>query len=123
MSLESDLTTSLQGNATLAAVVSTRTEPAPLRQAQTLPAVTWFVAGRTFEQPVSRSIKGTRTTLQFDTWAATPAGAETAMAALKTALLAFTTSAHCLEFIGEWDIPEPEDIPIFHRALRVDILT
>lgn len=123
MSLESDLTTSLQANATLVAVVSTRTEPAPLRASQTLPAVTWFVVSRTFEHPISRAVTGMLTTLQFDTWASTPAGAETTMAALKTALLAFTTSTHSLTFQGEWEVPEPDDVPIFHRALRVDILT
>lgn len=124
MSLESDLKTYLQASATaLIALVSTRTEYGPLRQGQTLPAVTWHTVTRTFEQPVSRAISGTLTHLQFDCWDDDPAGAEAVCAALKTGLLSFTTSAHDLIFEGEWEIPEPDDVPVFHRALQVAILT
>jgi len=123
MSLESDLTSALQANATLTAVVSTRTEYGPLRQDQTLPAVTWHTISRTFEQAINRTVGSTLTYLQFDCWATTPAGAEAVAAALKTALLAFTTSAHSVLLNGEYEVPEPEDIPIFHRALQAAILT
>lgn len=123
MSLESDLTSSLQGNATLVAVVSTRTEYGALRQSQTLPAVTWHVMTRTFEHPISRSVAGIHTYLHFDCWATTPAGAEAVAVALKTALLAFTTSTHCLSFTGEYEVPEPDDVPVFHRVVQAAILT
>lgn len=124
MSAESDLATALQANATLTAVVSTRTEPAPLRHQQTLPAVTWWVVNREFEQAVDRTVRGTRTSYQFDCWDDDgPAAAEAVAAALKTALLAFTTSAHTVILTGEWDVPEPDDTGIFHRAVTVDILT
>lgn len=124
MSLESDLKSHLQTAATsLYPLVGTRVEYGPLRQAQALPAVTWHVVTRAFEQPVSRAVTGTLTHLQFDCWDYDPAGAEAVCAALKSRLLTFTTSAHSLTFEGEWEVPEPEDVPVFHRALQVAILT
>ena len=125
MSLESDLKTYLHGaSATnIKALVSTRIEYGPLRQGQTLPAITWHRVNTGFEQAVNRSIKGTLALLQFDAWATTPAGAEAVIAALKTDLVGFTTSTHGMTFGFEGDVPEPEDIPVFHRALQVSILT
>ena len=123
MSLESDLKTSLQANSTLTAVVGTRTEAGPLRHQQTLPAVTWHVITRTFEQAANRAVKGTLTAIQFDVWAATPAGIVAAAEALKTAILAFTTSTHSLTIDAEYDVPEPIDSGVFHRAITCSILT
>ena len=123
MSLESDLKTSLQGNATLIAVVSTRTEPGPLRPEQTIPAVTWHIVTRTFEQAMNRSVAGKLTSLQFDGWGNTPQEAEEVIVALRTALIAFTTGTYDLYFTGEFEVPEPSNLPVFHRVLTADVLT
>lgn len=128
MSAESDLVTALRADGTLTAVISTRLEPAPRRLGQTAPDLTWRVIKREFDQALDRSVGGTRTEYQFDAWASTEAaagtaGAEAVMAALKTALLAYTTSAHDLTFTGEFDVPESDDIKLAHRVLTVEILT
>jgi hypothetical protein len=90
---------------------------------QTAPDLTWHVITRTFEQPVMRVVTGTVTHYQFDAWATSGVGTEAVIAALKTALLAFTTGTHDLILTGEYDVPEPADTGLNHRALTCAILT
>ena len=125
MSVEADLVASLIANATLKTAMggTVRLEPAPLRHAQTLPAITWMTITRIFEQAVNRTVQGKLTHFQFDVWDDDAVGAEAVSAALQTALLAFTTSAHSLSLMGEYDVPEPDDTGINHRALIAAILT
>lgn len=123
MSAESNLIASLMANSTLKAVISTRLEPAPRRVLQTCPDMTWHVITRTFEQPVARAVTGVVTHYQFDAWDDDALGCEAIISALKTALLAYTSGIHSLEFMGEYEVPEPEDTGLCHRALTVAILT
>jgi hypothetical protein len=124
MSDESTLIASLKTAATtLYNLVGVRIEPAPRRLSQTVPDITWHVVTRTFEQPLTRAVTGRETHYQFDIWDDDVLGCEAVAAALKTALLAFTTGTHCLTIVSEFDLPEPEDPGLSHRALTVAILT
>jgi hypothetical protein len=120
MSFESDLKTFLQSNATITGQVSTRSEPSPRRHLQTAPDITWFVVSTRFEQSLDDAIKGTFYTVQFDSFGTDDATTQGVIAALKTGLQAITWKKG-LTFLGEWQIPQPEDLPISQRALRVEI--
>lgn len=71
MTLVADLTWFLNQNAALVALVGTRIEYRPMKQGQTLPAVTyWRVSTSRINSQDGRS-KLTRSRFQFDCWAET----------------------------------------------------
>jgi len=119
-----DLRTDLLADADLAAIIGTRTAPAPLGQGATLPAMTFSVISRAREYEHEGYADLQRIRVQFDCWSTTNDDGESGVYQAQTladALIAAIEGLTAWKATIDSDIPEYEPETRYHRRI-VDAL-